>query len=411
MLYRFDVTLGPTTLAVELAVSEDDGVTDLLLLQADPKEFDVLREQVLVPAIDAFAPLAPQATPHPSTFDYHIEEVAFPGGSDGVELAGTLTLPNGPGPHPVVVMMTGSGAQDRDESIRPITTLKPFAVLADALTGAGVGVLRYDDRGVGGSSGEYNAATIEELAEDARAAIDYLETRDDVDTERIGLLGHSEGGLYSAMLGATDPRVAYIGMMAPAVIDGLEFIIEQNMALTRSAGAAEEMVEAIGEHSREAMPLALEGDFAGLERVTSEFYGRVWDGLSPEDQVVAGDRDTFVRLQVDSALPIYESDWFRSFLGYDPTSDWEQVGVPVLAVFGGKDMQVIAHSNEAALAEALAAAGNLDVTTLTIPRANHLFQEADTGALAEYGQLEPEFIDGFVETVVDWFVDRSGVAG
>jgi pimeloyl-ACP methyl ester carboxylesterase len=410
-LYRFDVTLGPSTIAVELALSENDGVTSLLLLQSDPGEFDVLREQVLLPAIDAFAPLEPEATPDPSTFDYAIEEVAFAGGSEGVELTGTLTMPAGPGPHPVVVTMSGTGAHDRDESLRPVTTLKPFAILADALTSNGVGVLRYDDRGVGGSSGDYNAATVEELAEDARAAIDYLVTRDDVDQERIGLFGHSEGGLYAAMLGASDPRVAYIGMMAPAVIDGIDLIVEQNMALTRSNGASEEQVEAIGAYTAEAMPLALAGDFEALEQVTRDFYGRLWDELSPGDRVIAGERETFIQLQLDQQLPIYRSDWFRSFLGYDPAGDWAQVSVPVLGIFGGKDVQVIAESNEAGLRAALDEAGNEDVTTLIIPDANHLFQEAETGAFGEYGRLEPEFIDGFLDTVVEWMVVRAGVGG
>ena len=410
-LYRFDVSLGAMTIAVELALSETDGVTSLLLLQSDPEDFELLREQVLVPALDAFDTLAPEPTPDPTAFDYQVEEVAFPGGSEDVELAGTLTLPNGPGPHPVVITMTGSGPHDRNESLRPITLLEPFAVIADALTSAGVGVLRYDDRGVGGSTGDYNAATVQELAEDARAAIDYLETRDDVDPGRIGLFGHSEGGLYAAMLGASDPRVAWIGMMAPAVTDGLTLIEEQNVALTRSAGSSEAQVEAVAEWGAVAMPLALEGDFEALERVTRELYGRVWDELTPQEQEFAGERDTFIQLQLDSQLPLYTSDWFRSFLGYDPASDWEQVTVPVLAIFAGKDVQVIAESNQQALETALSAAGNEDVTTLTIPDANHLFQEADTGALAEYGQLEPEFIDGFVEAVVEWTVERAGVAG
>ncbi|MGD8485117.1 MAG: alpha/beta fold hydrolase [Chloroflexota bacterium] len=410
LLYRFDVTLGPTTLSVELALSENDGVTSLVLLQSDPEEFEILREQVLIPALDAFAPLAPEPTPDPSTFAYHIEEVSFPGGSEDVELAGTLTLPEGPGPHPVVVTMSGTGAHDRDESLRPITTLKPFALVADALTSAGVGVLRYDDRGVGGSSGDYGAATISELAEDARAAIDYLEGRRDVDPGRIGLFGHSEGGLYAAILGASDPRVAFIGLMAPGVVDGTSLIVEQNMAIARSSGSPEEMIEAIGEHTAEAMPLARDGEFEALERVTREFYGQVWDGFSADEQVLAGDRETFVQLQLDSVLPIYTSDWFRSFLAYDPTADWEQVTVPVLAVFGGKDVQVLAGSNEAALREALEAAGNEDVTSIVIADANHLFQEADSGALSEYAELEPAFIDGFLDTVVEWMVDRAGVA-
>jgi pimeloyl-ACP methyl ester carboxylesterase len=410
-LYRFDVSLGAISIAVELALSETDGVTSLLLLQSDPEDFDRLREQVLVPALDAFAALEPEPTPDPATFDYQSEEVSFPGGSEGVELAGTLTLPNGPGPHPVVITMTGSGPQDRNESLKPLTLLEPFAVIADELTSAGVGVLRYDDRGVGGSTGDYNAATVQELAEDARAAIDYLGTRHDVDPSRIGLFGHSEGGLYAAMLGASDPRVAWIGMMAPAVTDGVTVAVEQNIAIARSAGSSEEQVQAIGAWTEVAMPLALEGDFEALEQVTRELYGRLWDELTPEEQGIAGERDTFIQLQLDSQMPIYTSDWFRSFLGYDPTADWAQVTAPVLAIFGGRDVQVIAESNRLALESALAAAGNEDVTTLTIPDANHLFQEAVTGAVPEYGDLAPEFIDGFVESVVGWTAERAGVAG
>ncbi len=409
-LYRFDVQLGEMVIAVELALAHDDGVTHLLLLQSDPADFEVLREQVLLPAIDAFAPLEPEPTPDPSSFDYQIEEVSFPGGAEGVQLAGTLTLPPGPGPHPVVVTMSGSGAQDRDESMRPITTLKPFAILADALTSAGVGVLRYDDRGVGASTGDYESATIAELAEDARAAIDYLETRDDIDPARIGLFGHSEGGLYAAILGASDPRIAWIGMMAPAVIDGVTLIVEQNQALLRSSGSEEKLVAAYAAYASEAMPLARDGDLEALEAVIRDFYGHAWDELDAEDQVIAGEREAFVQRQVDSEMPLYTSDWFRSFLAYDPTSDWKAVGVPVLATFGGKDAQVLADSNAAALRAALEAGGNDDVEIITIPGANHLFQEADTGSFAEYGQLDPVFIDGFIDAVVDWTTAQAGVA-
>lgn len=410
-LYRFDVTPGGVTVAVELALSENDGVTSLALLQSAPEEIEELREQVLIPALDAYALLVPEPTPDPAAFGYSSEEVSFAGGSEGVELAGTLTLPDAPGRHPVVITMTGSGPQDRNESLKPTTLLEPFAVIADALTSAGVGVLRYDDRGVGGSTGDYNAATVQELAEDARAAIDYLETRDDVDPERIGLFGHSEGGLYSAMLGASDPRVAFIGMMAPAVIDGISLIVEQNVAITRADGSSDQQVEAVGDYVATLMPILLEGDFEAAERIIRDFLGRVYDELSPEQREFAGDRETFVDRQVEAQLPIYESDWYRSFLGYDPTADWAQVDVPVLGIFGGKDTQVVAESNATALRETLEAAGNEDVTTLTFDDANHLFQEAVTGAVSEYGELEPEFIEGFTEAVVDWFVERAGVSG
>jgi uncharacterized protein len=409
-LYRFSVQLGEVVISAELALAEQDGVTQLVLLQSDPADFDTLREQVLLPAVDAFAPLEPYPTPDPSTFDYHIEEVSFPGGSPDVRLAGTLTLPAGSGPHPVVVTMSGSGAQDRDESLRPITSLKPFAVIADALTSAGVGVLRYDDRGVGGSTGDYQAATINELAADAAAAVDYLETRGDVDPDRIGLFGHSEGGLYAAMIGADDSRIGYIGMMAPAVTDGVTLIVEQNEALARSSGASDAMVSAIRDYTAAAMPLARDGEFEALEQVMRESYGRIWDEMAPAEQVIAGDRDTFIQLQVGAELPTYTSDWFRSLLAYDPTADWQQVTVPVLAVFGGKDVQVLAGSNAAALQEALEVAGNADVEIVTIADANHLFQAAETGALAEYSQLAPAFIDGFIESIVAWLAARAGVA-
>ena len=407
--YRFDLAPGGVDVAVEVVMSERDGTTYLLLMQSAPDEFATLREQVLVPAVEAFTPYAPEPDIDPDGAGYRSEEVAFPGGAEGVELAGTLTLPDTSGPHPVVVTMSGSGPSDRDESLAPISTFKPFADLADALTGAGVGVLRYDDRGVGESTGEHGTATIQDFTADAAAALDYLTTRDDVDAERIGLFGHSEGGLYAAMLGASDPRVAYIGMMGPGVVDGISLIVEQNVLTSRAAGASDELAEAAGELAAEIMPLVVAGEFAEVRRIGREFFGQLWDGLTPEEQSAVGDRDAYIESGFDAQMPIYESDWYRSFLAYDSVPDWEQVTVPVLGIFGGKDTQVAAEPNEAALREALEVAGNEDVTTVVIPDANHLFQEAETGAFSEYGELEPEFIDGFLDTVVDWMVVRADV--
>lgn len=410
-LHAFDVSVPGIELRVEVALAEEGGRTYLVLLQSAPEEFAALREQVLVPALDATAPLVPEPTPHPSTFDYAIEEVTFPGGSPGVELAGTLTLPSGPGPHPVVVTMSGSGPQDRDESLKPITTLKPFAILADALTSAGVGVLRYDDRGVGGSSGDHAAATVDDLAGDAAAAIDYLETRSDVDPARIGLLGHSEGGIYAAMIGADDPRVAFIVGMAPAVVDGIDLIVAQNEALARASGADEVEVEARRAYTAAVMPLVLEGDWDAAEQVTRDYVGGIWDRLSEQDRAVLGEREAFISAQVAQVTPAYGSDWFRSLLAHDSQPDWARVTVPVLGLFGALDAQVVTEQNEPALRAALEAAGNEDVETIVFPDANHLFQSAGTGAFEEYGSLAPEFTDGFVEAVVDWVSERAGVAG
>lgn len=410
-LHRVEITVPGLESIVEIGLAEGDGRLYLLMLQSPIDEYETLREQVLVPALDATAPLEPEPTPDPSTFDYDIEEVVFPGGADDVTLAGTLTLPEGPGPHPVVVLMSGSGAQDRDESLKPITTLKPFAILADALTSAGIGVLRYDDRGVGGSTGDYAAATVQELAEDARAALDYLATRDDVDAGRLGLFGHSEGGLYAAMLGASDPRVAWIGMMAPAVADGVSLMTAQNEALQRAEGESEASVEATVEFSRAVLPAARDGDVELVADLTTEFYRGVWDRLGDEGQAVAGDREAWAERTAQGQVELFTSDWFRSLLAYDPAVDWAEVTVPVLAIFAGKDVQVVAEQNETALREALEAAGNDDLEIITFDDANHLFQEAETGAFSEYSRLEPEFIDGFVEAIVDWMTVRAGVAG
>jgi pimeloyl-ACP methyl ester carboxylesterase len=404
------VTLGATTLTVELALAVDDGATHIVLLQAPVDEFAILREAVLVPALEAFAILAPEATPDPATLGYRVEEVRFPGGGPGVDLAGTLTLPEGTGPHPAVVLMSGSGAQDRDESLRPVSTLKPFALLADALTSAGLAVLRYDDRGVGGSTGDYDAATIRELAGDGAAALTYLRGRDDVDAERTGLLGHSEGGLYAAMLAAEDTGVAFvIGLAAPAV-DGVSLLVAQNEAIARASGAPEEEVALATAFATQAMPAARDGDTATLEAAIRELAAGLWDRASEEERAILGTRDAFVRRQVDTQMPSLTSDWFRSILAYDPAPDWQRVTVPVLGAYGGLDVQVLPEQNASALKEALDEGGNEDVEIIVLPDANHLFQSAGSGAIAEYGTLPAEFTPDLLPTIVAWLTERAGLA-
>ena len=409
-LYQFNVTLGELALSVELALAEDDGSTHLVLLQSDPDEFSILREQVFLPAVEDFDVLAPEPTPDPATLGYPVEEVIFAGGSQDVELAGTLTVPPGPGPHPAVILMSGSGAQDRDESMRPVTTLKPFALLADALTSAGVAVLRYDDRGVGGSSGDYAAATIDDLAGDGHAALDYLRGRADIDPARIGLLGHSEGGLYAAQLAAADPDIAFVvGMAAPAV-DGVSLIVAQNEAIQRSQGVSDEQIAAARAAAEASMPAARDGDEAALEASLRGYFGELWDQSTADDRTILGDREPFIDRQVEGLKDRYLSDWFRSFLAYDPAPDWQQVGVPVLGLFGAKDVQVVTEQNEPALRAALEAGGNEAVEIVVFPDANHLFQSAQTGAVEEYSTLAAEFTPDFLPTVVEWVVRQAGVA-
>jgi hypothetical protein len=194
-VYQADVSAGGVTVVVDLALAEADGKTYIVLMQSAPDEYDALHEAVFVPALEALAPLA-EATPDPN-LPYSAEDVNIPNGD--VTLAGTLTLPEGDGPHPALVLVSGSGPQDRDESLVPVSSLKPFALIADYLSRRGIAVLRYDDRGVARSTGDYASADVDDFASDASAAIDYLLTRDEIDPAQIGLLGHSEGGIVSGV--------------------------------------------------------------------------------------------------------------------------------------------------------------------------------------------------------------------
>jgi hypothetical protein len=295
--------------------------------------------------------------------------------------------------------------------MRPVTTLKPFALIADALTSAGVAVLRYDDRGVGGSSGDYASATVEDLAGDGAAAVAYLRERPEIDPARIGLLGHSEGGLYAAQLAAADPGIAFVvGMAAPAV-DGVSLLVAQNEAIQRAQGASEEDIALARTAAERTMPAARDGDVATFEAALNEYFGVLWDRATDEDRTILGDRASFISRQVEGLRERYLSDWFRSLLAYDPAPDWQRVAVPVLGLFGGKDVQVVTAQNEPALRAALEAGGNEDVRIVVLPGANHLFQAAESGAVEEYSSLAPEFDEGFLPALVAWVTTQAGLRG
>jgi pimeloyl-ACP methyl ester carboxylesterase len=409
-LYRFDAPPSVGEVTFDIAFAEDDGTTYLVLLQASPDARETLHASVFLPALDAFELLAPPTTTAPAPEGYGSEEVSFPGGAAGVTLAGTLTVPDSPGPHPVVVLFSGSGASNRDEAIPEITALAPFAVIADALSRAGIAVLRYDDRGVGASTGDFDSAAIADLTADAEAAVDFAASVADIDPERIGLLGHSEGGLFAASIGAHDPRVAFVvGMAAPA-LRGLDILVEQNVVQARGAGYDEAEAERLRAGATKLYAAILEGDFEGAEALNRGLLGEAWDTQTPEVQATLGDRDAYVDSAVEAAMPVLTGDWYGSFLASDPVADWEQITIPVLALFGGKDTQVLTVDHEPALRDAFTRAGNESAEIVVLPDANHLFQAADTGLFSEYGTLAPEFTSDFLPTLVEWVAEQASVA-
>jgi hypothetical protein len=404
-LYKVNLSAGGIEVAVDLALHEADGMSYIVLLQGPPEEYEALHSGVFLPVLDAFAPL--ETTPV-DDLPYTAEEVTFP--NDDITLAGTLTLPEGDGPHPAVVLISGSGPQDRDEYLGGGIALRPFAVIADHLTRAGIAVLRYDDRGVGQSTGDHAAATSADFAGDAAAAVAYLQTRPEINAEQIGLLGHSEGGLIAAYVGARNPDVAFIISMAGTAVSGADVLTLQNERIMTADGNSPAVVEAQLNFLEAAYPLVAAEDNAALEALARQHGEALLAAASEEERAEIPDEAAFVEQQVTAYLSFFDNPWARFFLTYNPGDDWAQITVPVLAVFGELDLQVIPEQNAPALEAALTVAGNEDFTIVTIPQANHLFQTAESGSPNEYAALAQEFDPAFLPLITDWLLERVTLA-
>jgi hypothetical protein len=308
-------------------------------------------------------------TPKPP-FPYRTEEVSVPS-APGVVLAGTLTLPQGKGPFPAVVMITGSGAQDRDETI---LGHKPFAVIADRLTRDGIAVLRVDDRGFAKSTGNFAKATDDDFAVDTAAQVAFLRKRPDIDPARVGLIGHSEGGLVAPKVAAKDPRIAFIVLMAGPGVPLSEVLRAQRAALGPAMGASPEQIrrsQALVDHVNAA--LRDSKDDADAEARALTVIKAEAGALAPTpatQQMMAKQLST---------------GWMRALVDYDPRPTLAKVKCPILALNGSKDGQVPPDQNLPAIREATRA--NPDVTIVELPNLNHLFQTAKTGAVGEYADI------------------------
>jgi len=274
------------------------------------------------------------------------------------------------------------------------------------LTRAGYAVLRYDDRGVGESEGDFSTATITNFTSDARAALAYLGVRDEIDPARVGILGHSEGGIYASILGAENPNLAFIISMAGTAVNGYDLLLVQNEALIRGSGGTQEDVDAQLAFLNEIFPLIIEGDYEAVRPLTAEQFRTAIEGATEEELATIGDVETFIELQTNATMEGYANAWMGELLTINPGEYWAQTDTPVLAVFGGKDVQVDAEINATALETALDTAENEDVTIVTLPEANHLFQAAGTGGIEEYGTLPAEFDPSFIPTIVEWLNAR-----
>lgn len=398
-LYQVPVALG-TTYVVDIALAAEGGTTYLVVLQAPEAESAALRESVFLPVLDALTPLAPMATPVPP---YPTEAVTFAHGD--ITLAGTLSLPEGSGPHPAVVLVSGSGPQNRDEYLGGGIEIRPFALLADALTREGIAVLRYDDRGVGESTGDFAAGTIDDFADDAEAAVTYLTSRADIDQDHIGLIGHSEGGAIAAKLGARNPDLDFIVSLAGLGVSGKEVLLLQNRLILEAEGATPEQVQQQLELAQIIM--ADPEDTAAIEEALYQATLDQVQSLPQAQRDALGDVDAYARAMAKQQATAVQSASFTTLLAYDPAPDWARTTVPVLAIFGGKDKQVDAAQNAEPLLQALLSNGNTDVTVVVLPDANHLFQAARSGAFSEYATLPQEFTPDLLPVIIDWVTRQT----
>jgi pimeloyl-ACP methyl ester carboxylesterase len=333
-------------------------------------------------------------------FPYAQRELTYTNAKDGTTLAGTLTIPEGAGPFPAVVMITGSGAQDRDETL---LGHKPFLVIADHLTRHGVAVLRADDRGVGGSTGSVAEATAEDEVGDALAGVALLKSVPDIDGAHIGLIGHSEGAIVAPMASAQSADVAFIVLLAGPGLKGRDLLTMQSEAIMRAAGQEEGAITKATTLHRGLMDALERGaDRAEIESAIRELAAAQREGMRApplSDQQM----NAIVKQQVMSL----QTRWFKSFLFLDPREALRGVKAPVLALNGSLDTQVPAKANLGEIEKALRNGGNKDVTARELPGLNHLFQHARTGSPEEYAQIEQTFAPEALAVITDWVVAHT----
>jgi len=340
--------------------------------------------------------LRPQEPKKP--YPYEEEEVVYENKEAAVKLAGTVTIPGQGGPFPAVLLISGSGPQDRDETL---LGHHPFLVLADYLTRLGIAVLRVDDRGVGKSGGDFTQATSEDFASDVLAGLEYLKSREEINPKQIGLIGHSEGGIIAPMVAVQSSDVAFIILMAGTGLIGEEILYLQGELILRVGGASDEAI-AKNRSLQEQMFTVVkeEKDNSVAEKRLRAILRDAMSEVSEEERKGA---EATVEAQIQSVL----SPWFRYFLAYDPKPTLMKVKCPVLAINGQKDVQVPPRENLAAIEEALKAGGNNNYTIKELSDLNHLFQTAQTGSLSEYARIEETISPTALKIMSDWILEQT----
>lgn len=330
-------------------------------------------------------------------YPYTEETVRFFNKKSGITLVGTLTKPYGDSRFPVAILISGSGPQDRDETI---AQHKPFLVIADYLTRQGVAVLRYDDRGFGKSSGDYSKATTKDLSLDVLSAIAFLKKRKDIDVRNIGLIGHSEGGIIAPLVANESKDVAYIISLAGTGISGKELIVKQSIALRPFPVPDEAAYE---KTIRKSIEIASQDK--KMDVIRAELKDLYDLNIVPILINLGVSNEKIDRI-INGFIEIRTTPWMRYFYNYNPATEFEKLSCPVLSLNGSKDTQVEAKTNQEGIRRALMRGGNKDYKIIELEGLNHLFQACETGAITEYSKIEETFSPKALQVISNWVLNH-----
>ncbi len=346
-------------------------------------------------------PQRPQSPKPP--FNYKVEDVTYSNDDKSIQYGATFTKPNESAnkKFPAILLITGSGKQDRDENI---FDHKPFAVIADYLTKRGIAVLRVDDRGMGQTTGNFDTSSSEDFAKDVEAGIKYLLSRKDVDTKHIGLIGHSEGGMIAPLVAALDKDVAFIVMLAGTAVSGAVINDFQNVLPLKSAGVNDSDIQKYLDLHHALVKEATSAQNPDeYKSEVSKIYLNWRKNQSPEtisDLIEGTDEQVIPVLQ--SKYSTFHSKWWKFFLVHNPAKDLEKLSIPVLALNGEKDVQVDPKVNLPAIESALKKSKSKNYKTIELSGLNHLFQHCKTCTIDEYGEMEETFSPDALKIIGDW---------
>jgi len=344
--------------------------------------------------VEKRARIRPQEPKRP--YPYYEEDVTFENKRDSLTLAGTLTLPEKEGLFPVVILISGSGPQNRNEEV---FGHKPFLVLSDYLTRQGIAVLRYDDRGTAESTGDFASSTSEDFANDVMSAIDYLKNREEIDQDQIGLIGHSEGGLIAPIVANRTNDVAFMVLLAGTGVPGKEISRMQARTLFNIEVPNREAYHNFIDNSIEIA--SSNRDLAVKRDELTQLYRNsevILNSILPEGTNL----NTFINQQVEGSL----SPWSLFFFNHDPADELRKITIPVLSLIGSNDVQVPPGMNHPPIRQALEEAGNTNFMIKELEGLNHMFQESETGSMMEYAEIEQTFSPLALDEITSWIKDH-----